>query len=589
MANLRTTLPPRRWSPVPACAPLLLALALCPLSRIAAQSPQQPATQGPALSDAEAAKQAEAQAAADAAHAQQVQQLLAQVGADYNSGVANYNAGHLDAARTDFDTAVDLMLSSGMDLKNDPQLSDDFDQLLSAINSLEMDALKQGNGFSPKVEEAPLDAADDVTFTANPALVSKVTAELKTTTSDLPLVVNEYVAGFISAFQGSRRGTLERSLERAGKYKDMIQKVLRDNGVPQDLIYQAVAESGFQPQALNPRSGAGGMWQFMPFAGAYGLERNGYFDERFDPQKSTVAYAKYMKSLYDQFGDWYLAMAAYDWGPGNVQRAVARTGYADFWELYRLGALPGETRNYVPGIIAAIIMAKNPQQYGLTDMVPDAPLLSDTVTTSYAIDLRLAADVTNTTLQEIVALNPALLRLTTPSDIPYDLHLPPGSRDLYLKRLKNIPEDNRASWRFHVVKEGETLDDIATALHAHAGEIATVNGVTAAEPIGAGDELVVPIAAAAAPAGQQRYTLRRGDTLVTVADRFGVSVEQLEQWNRLKSSRVAPGRSLYVVEPIRLAPGTYLSHRRHGRGAHSSSRSSAHSAGSHKSKKKHSY
>ena len=190
MANLRTTLPPRRWSPVPACAPLLLALALCPLSRIAAQSPQQPATQGPALSDAEAAKQAEAQAAADAAHAQQVQQLLAQAGADYNSGVANYNAGHLDAARTDFDTAVDLMLSSGMDLKNDPQLSDDFDQLLSAINSLEMDALKQGNGFSPKVEEAPLDAADDVTFTANPALVSKVTAELKTTTSDLPLVVN---------------------------------------------------------------------------------------------------------------------------------------------------------------------------------------------------------------------------------------------------------------------------------------------------------------------------------------------------------------------------------------------------------------
>ena len=582
MATLRTTLPPRRWSPVPACVPLLLALALCPLLRVAAQTP---APQGPSPTDAQAAEQSEAQDAADAAHAQQVLQLINQAEADYNAGVANYNANHLDAARADFDAAVDLMLSSGMDLKNDPQLADDFDHLLSEINSLEMDALKQGNGFSPKVEEAPLDAADNVTFTANPALVSKVTAELKTTTSDLPLVVNEYVAGFISAFQGSRRGTLERSLERAGKYKDMIQKVLRDNGVPQDLIYQAVAESGFQPQALNSRSGAGGMWQFMPFAGAYGLERNGYFDERFDPQKSTVAYAKYMKSLYDQFGDWYLAMAAYDWGPGNVQRAVARTGYADFWELYRRGALPSETRNYVPGIIAAAIMAKNPQQYGLSDMVPDAPVLSDTITTSYAIDLRLVADLTNSSVPEIVALNPALLRLATPSDIPYDLHLPPGTKQVYLDRLKSIPEDHRDSWRFHVVKQGETLDDIATALHARATQIAAFNRVTDAEPIQAGDILVVPIEAVSASPGQQRYTLRRGDTLVTVADRFGVTVEQLREWNRLSSSHVSPGRSLYVVEPVRLAPGMHLSRRR--RGAHSSSKST-HSATTRKRGKKHS-
>jgi membrane-bound lytic murein transglycosylase D len=561
---------------VPACVPLLLALVLCPLCRVAAQTP---ATQGPTLTD----EQSEAQAAADAAHAQQVQQLIAQAEADYNSGVANYNANHLDAARANFDAAVDLMLSSGMDLKNDPQLADDFDHLLSEINSLEMDALKQGNGFSPQVEAAPLDAPNEITFAANPALVSKVTAELKTTTSDLPLVVNEYVAGFISAFQGSRRGTLERSLERAGKYKDMIQKVLRDNGVPQDLIYQAVAESGFQPQALNSRSGAGGMWQFMPFAGAYGLERNGYFDERFDPEKSTIAYAKYMKSLYNQFDDWYLAMAAYDWGPGNVQRAVARTGYADFWELYRRGALPSETRNYVPGIIAAAIMAKNPQQYGLSDMVPDAPVLSDTITTSYAIDLRLVADLTNSTVPEIVALNPALLRLATPSDIPYDLHLPPGTKQVYLDRLKAIPEDHRDSWRFHVVKQGETLDDIATALHARAAQIATFNRVTDAEPIQAGDMLVVPVEAVSASPGQQRYTLRRGDTLVTVADRFGITVEQLREWNRLSSSRVSPGRSLYVVEPVRLAPGMHLSRRR--RGAHASSKST-HSATTRKRGKK---
>ena len=264
------------------------------------------------------------------------------VDATYTSGVNNYRAGHLDAARTDFDFAVDLMLTSGLDLKADAQLSDEFDHLLSAVNSLEMAALKQGNGFSAPIEAAPLDAANEVTFPPNAALTAQVTQELKSTQSDFPLVVNDYVAGFISYFSNSPTGHahLLRSLERAGKYKEMIQKNLRDEGVPQDLIYLAVAESGFQPQALNAKSGAGGMWQFMPFQGAYGLTRNGWFDERFDPDKSSKAYARYMKSLYAQFGDWYLAMAAYDWGPGYVQRAVMRTGYADFWELYRRGVLP---------------------------------------------------------------------------------------------------------------------------------------------------------------------------------------------------------------------------------------------------------
>ena len=509
----------------------------------------------------QAQQEAAAQAAANA-QARKDQDLISRAESSYNSGVANYNANRLDAARLDFDSAIDTMLSSRMDLKNDPTLADEFDRLLSAINSLEMVALKQGNGFSPKVEAAPLDAANEVTFAPDPVLVGKVAAEIKTTQSDFPLVVNDYVAGWISYFSNSSTGHahLKASLERAGKYQEMISRVLRENGVPQDLIYQAVAESGFQPQALNARSGAGGMWQFMP-QGNYGLARNGYFDERFDPEKSSIAYAKYMKMLYNQFGDWYLAMAAYDWGPGNVQRVVSRTGYADYWELYRRNALPAETKAYVPGIIAAMIMAKNPAQYGLQDIVPNAPVLSDTVTTMYAIDLRLVGDLTGATVQEIVALNPALLRLATPNDIPYDLHLPPGTKAAYLERLKDIPESNRASWRFHIVKSGETLDEIAAALHAKAAEIAKLNDVTASQPIEAGDELVVPLAASSAEPGQQHYTTRKGDSLVTVADRFGVTVEQLHRWNHLASNVVAPGKVLYVAEPIRLAPGTRASRR----------------------------
>jgi membrane-bound lytic murein transglycosylase D len=562
----RLLLEVRRWALVVSCVPLVM-LAGCPQEKAAAPGKTPARATAPAIATGPGSGIAvqtqtvatPTQSADAAAKAAKVQQLINRAEAAYRSGVDNYRAGHLDAARFDFDSAVDLMLTSGMDLKTDPQLADEFDHLLNAVNSLEMTALKQGNGFSPVLEAAPLDAANEVTFPANAALTAKVTAELKTTQSDFPLVVNDYVAGFISYFSNSPAGHahLLRSLERAGKYKEMISKNLLEQGVPQDLIYLAVAESGFQPQALNARSGAGGMWQFMP-TGAYGLARNGWFDERFDPQKSSIAYAKYMKTLYNQFGDWYLAMAAYDWGPGNVQRAVMRTGYADFWELYRRNVLPGETKNYVPGIIAAIIMAKNPEQYGLDKVVPEAAVVSDTLTVDYAIDLRLVADVTNSSLAEIVALNPSLLRMTTPRDMSYDLHIPAGTLDLFATRIKDIPEEKRASWRFHVVRSGETLDGIAAALHAHTSDIAKVNGLEADDGIDTGDELVVPVAGAVASAGPQRYALRRGDTLITVADRFGVSVEELRRWNHLSSNLVKPGSSLAVVEPVKLAPVTHV-------------------------------
>jgi membrane-bound lytic murein transglycosylase D len=561
MASHRNTTLLLRGALAVACVPLLVALAGCPSDATnsnAAPGRVPLAATAPTTPNAAQIAQQQQNAAAVAAqqHAKKVQDAIDRSEANYRSGVENYNANHLDAARLDFDAAVDGMLSSGLDLKNDPQLADEFDHLLSAINSLEMVALKQGNGFSPKVEAAPLDLANDITFPANPELVAKLKTELNIT-SDLPLVINDQVAGYIGVFSNSTsfRAHMAASMKRSGRYKSMIERILAKEGVPQDLIYLSVAESGFQPQAMNRGSGAGGMWQFMPF-GNYGLARNGYFDERFDPEKSSIAYAKYMKTLYNQFGDWYLAMAAYDWGPGNVQRVVSRTGYADYWELYRRGGLPAETRAYVPQILAAIIMAKNPERYGLDKVVLDPPMLYDTVTTDYAIDLKLVADLSDSTVADIVALNPALLRLSTPRDISYDLRLPPGTHDEFVDRLKDVPEENRASWRFHVVKDGETLEEIAAALHGHAAEIAEYNDVTAAQPIEAGDELVVPVAGVSASAtGQQRYTVGRNDTLVTVADRFGISVEQLRSWNHLTANRVTPGRSLFVTEPIRLAPG----------------------------------
>ncbi len=535
-------------------------LAGCPQQQATPAAPAKstaPAITTPAATPAPALTTA--QSVDLAAKAYKAQQLINQVEGTYRSGVDNYRGGRLEAARSDFDRAVDLMLTSGMDLKTDPQLSDEFEQLLNKINTLEMAALKQGTGFSAPIEAAPLDAADEVTFPPDAALTAKVKEELKTTQSDFPLVVNDYVAGFIRYFSSSQAGHahLLRSLERAGKYKAMISKVLGEEGVPQDLIYLAVAESGFQPQALNAKSGAGGMWQFMP-TGAYGLARNGWVDERFDPEKSSRAYARYIKSLYNQFGDWYLAMAAYDWGPGYVQRSVMRTGYADYWELYRRNVLPQETKNYVPGIIAAIIMAKNPKQYGLEGLVPDPAVVSDTVSVDYAVDLRLVADVTDASLPEIVGLNPSLLRMTTPRDEDFDLHLPVGTRDVYLKRIKDIPEDKRTSWRFHVVRPGESLDSIASSFHDRPSEIATANDLTADATIHAGDELIVPVTNAVAAPHAMHYVTRIGDTLVTVADRFNVSVEDLRRWNHLSSTTLKPHRTLDVAQPVHLAPVTHV-------------------------------
>jgi membrane-bound lytic murein transglycosylase D len=406
------------------------------------------------------------------------------------------------------------------------------------------------------VEPSPAEVAADVTFeTVDPNVVAKAQTQLATTKSDLPLVVNDYVATFINFFANSQKGhnTLLHSFQRYGRYKQMIERVMADEGVPHDLIYLAVAESGFQPRAVNPRSRAGGMWQFMPY-GDYGLTRNSYVDERFDPEKSTRAYARYLKFLYDQLGDWYLAMAAYDWGAGNVQRAVQKTGYADFWELYKRHNLPGETQNYVPEILAAIIIANHPTQYGFDDITLDPPVLTDTVTLNYAVDLRLVSDLVNAPLDELMALNPSLLRLATPPDVAFDVHLPAGSAALFERRIAGIPESKRTSWRYHRVTADDTLASVARTYHVTVADLADANEVGQDQALTGMEALVVPVAPVAAPSLHTvLYTARRGDTLVSIADRFGVSLDQLRRWNKIPSGiKVEPGKRLHVADPASL-------------------------------------
>ena len=583
--GLRSVVRSRRvlsnWLPVVFCVlPALLLAGCAPSEKKPAPAVVSPQATAPPVAPKPDAK-AEQAATQAILEQQRIKVLIQQVEAAYARGESDYRRGRLPEAKADFDRAVDLLLSSGIDIKSTPQLQDELDQVVDRINALEMDALKQGNGFAPLVEPSPADVASDITFQVNPNIVARAKADLATTKSDLPLMVNDYVAVFINFFANTQKGhnTLLHSFQRSGHYRAMIQRVMAEEGVPQDLIYLAVAESGFQPTAINRKSRAGGMWQFMPY-GSYGLARNSYVDERFDPEKSTRAYARYMKFLYDQLGDWYLAMAAYDWGAGNVQRAVQKTGYGDFWELYRRNELPGETANYVPEILAAIIIANNPKQYGFEDVTLDPPILTDTVAVNYSVDIRLVSDLVGAPVDELRALNPSLLRMTTPPDTSFDLHLPAGTATLFNERVALVPEDRRNSWRYHPVASGDTLVSVAREYHVEPGALAAANQLHADDSLASVQALVVPVPLSMTPSSHTRlYTARRGDTLVTIADRFGVSLAELRRWNKLTGIKVEPGRRLRVAEPAVVQ----TSSTRHRRTSASSAPSSAHSNASAKS------
>ena len=298
------------------------------------------------------------------------------------------------------------------------------------------------------------------------------------------------------------------------------------------------------------------MWQFIPSAATlYGLNRTWWVDERQDPEKATRAAGHYLKDLYNQFGDWYLAMAAYNSGAGTVQHAVERTGYADFWELYKRGVLPQETRNYVPIILAVTIMAKNPEQYGLEHVAPDPAPPVDQVTIDYPVDLRLVAECVDTSVDYLQELNPSLLRMTTPKDQTFTLNLPAASREKYEAAIALVPPDMRTYWRYHKVEYGDTLPSIARKYHTTAASIAEANNLTDDE-VRAGTKLIIPIAPghhdAQTVAYSHRathYKVRKGDTVESVADDFEVPVEKLRKWNHLRGTALTPGRTLIIYKP----------------------------------------
>jgi membrane-bound lytic murein transglycosylase D len=490
-----------------------------------------------------------------------VDALIERVEATYETAMANYRAGKVEQAKEEFDRAISLIMQSGWEIRGDDRLSAELDRLVENIHGVELVAIEHGDVLSEhKYEPPPVESLADLTFPNDPRIKQQVQQEIQSVHSDLPLVSNDSVDSVISYLQNHARGYVETVLRRLGTYGPMISETLSQEGLPQDLIYLAAGESAFNPHALSIK-GAKGIWQFMVGTGSlYGLKKDVWVDEREDPLKSTRAAARYLKDLHQTFGDWFLAMAAYDSGPMTVQRAVERTGYADFWELRRLHALPThETENYVPIFLATALIAKDPKAYGF-DVAPDAPLAIDQVAVKEATDLRLVAQLIDRPTEELVRLNPSLQRWTTPANQPeFALNLPLGTKDAYEKAIAAIPPGQRVWWRAHKVEEGETLATVARKYKLSATALALANQLQLNTSLTQGVKLVLPLAPARewSPARVQQqgtrralhYRVQRGDTLELVADRFDVTPYQVRRWNGLRSSRLVPGLTLIVYAP----------------------------------------
>jgi membrane-bound lytic murein transglycosylase D len=412
----------------------------------------------------------------------------------YQSGRKLYEQGDEPGARREFDRAVDVLLAAPESATLRPAVDGKLDDLVDRIHRLDLAGLGSADTASePVFEKPPLEDIPELTFPVDPKLKDKVAEELKATVSQLPLQVTDAVLSYIDYFSTDRgRKMLLSGLRRGGRYRPLIQRIFDEEGVPSELIYLAQAESGFLPRAVSRRR-ASGMWQFMQQRGReYGLVQSPYSDDRFDPEKSTRAAARHLSELYRRYGDWYLAMAAYNCGPGVIDRAVERTGYADYWELRRLNVLPRDTANYVPVILAMTIMVKNGKEYGLEKLETDPAIEYDTVEIGAPTHLELIADAAECPVSQIRDLNPALLKDVAPG--AWSLRVPKGTGSAVASILEAVPAQNRTEWRAHRAAGAEPLSSIARRYRVTESSIVAANRLAGAA-IEPGAMLVIPAAA----------------------------------------------------------------------------------------------
>lgn len=522
-----------------------------------------------------------------------VDALIASSDQHFRNGQRELEAGHVEGAREEFDRAIKVLVESPFGGRTEPRLREHFDRLVDRISTYEVKALAAGDGFTEKqYEPASIDDLLAMSATLAPAtdaVKSAVNADLQVGTHDIPIPLNERVLAFIELFQGRLHDFLQEGMKRGSKYLPMVQNVFRAEGLPLDLAYVPLVESAFKPNALS-RAQAKGVWQFMRGTGLEnGLRQDWYIDERSDPEKATIAAAKYLGTLASMFNnDWHLALASYNGGPGRIQRAMKTSRLEDFWALAaKPKLLPRETRDYVPMILAAVVIARNPAQYGF-EFETEAPHSYEVVALERPVDLRRVAEWADTTITDIQALNPELRRWTTPiRDSAYNLKVPVGAAETIRTRLAEASTADLASLRWYTVKKGDTLATIARSLRVNRTDLAAANYLKTTARVAPGQKLMVPheatvlMAARAdrpAPPPVERaaltsrplkadavvpavasnpdrvkitYQVKRGDTLASIARVFSTSVASLRSWNHLAGNTIRAGERLTIYRSAR--------------------------------------
>jgi membrane-bound lytic murein transglycosylase D len=396
-----------------------------------------------------------------------------------------------------------------------------------------------------KFEPSPLDELSKLVLNDKELNVSEadvLALEQAKQNVNFPLTINPLIQQYMNYYQGRGRSTMESGLRRSGQYMKLARQIFKEEGVPVDITWLGQVESAWRPKAVS-WAAASGLWQFVPGTGRqFGLRQTAYIDERNSFEQATRASAKYLKSLATRYnGNWELAMAAYNTGAGNIDRAISRAGTSSFWAIYPY--IAQETRNYVPNILATILIAKNPEKYGFKGIRPDAPMAYDVVQVSNAISLQLVAESTDSTVDSIRSLNPELRRDTTPRGEAYNVRVPGGRGKQFLALLKRIPAERRDSARVISVAPGEDLQLVANRTGVPLAQLQAMNSGVDLKTT---SKLVVPSSSvkltswqrakpgATEAAGNNALTkvrARKGDTIARIAAARNLDANEVAHLN----------------------------------------------------------
>ena len=524
-----------------------------------------------------------------------VSQIMTRAEDHFRRGKLNLEDSKREQAREEFDKAIDSILESGFDVRASQRLQTYYLELVERIYREEVplqhpvapvntqlvaqntQTQEQKPPPPPQVgfrdqtfEPSPLDELSKLVLTETEKQVSGedlLALEQAQKNVNFTFTLNPLIQQYINFYQSRGRSTMENGLRRSGQYMKLARKIFAEEGVPLDVTWLGQVESAWKPKAVS-WAAASGLWQFIPSTGRmYGLRQNAYVDERNSYEQATRASARHLKDLAKRYnGNWELAMAAYNTGAGNIDRAISRAGSANFWMIYPY--IAQETRNYVPNILAVILIAKNPEKYGFKGIKPDSPMAYDIVQVPTATSLQLVADATDTTADHIRSLNPELKRDVTPRGDTYNVRIPAGRAKQFASLIQRISPDKRETARLISVAPGEDWQSVANRTGLNVAQLqAWNNGV---ELKGA-TKLVAPnssirltkwvrstaaatkVADSSAPAGINKVRARKGDTIASIAAARNLDANDVARLNGIPvESELKAGQEVKI--PSATAP-----------------------------------